>query len=85
MINEIRTCIISRDKWNKKEMIQITYHPSWNLIVNFDWWKSIKWRSIYLKNNTKNIEELKKRGIWFLNQKLKRIVKKETFDEIFRI
>ena len=78
----IRTCIISREKLNQKDLIQIYIDFSWEININKSWISWKKWRSVYLKNDKKIIEQFLKRPINFFKNFIKKDVKKENFDKI---
>ena len=82
MDTKIRTCIITRKKGRQNEMMQIIYHPSWNVVINKKWQSWEKWRSVYLFDTEKNIEHLCKRWVMFLNRVLKNKVSNDEYDKL---
>jgi len=82
-----RTCIISRKKLEKSELFQIKFNSklnNWNWKFIF-WWsenKNIWWRSIYIQNDKKIIEQFLKRPKNFLENFLKRKISWEKFLEM---
>ncbi len=80
MDKQIRTCIISRKKDEKNNLIQISIHPSWEIQVLEKWESWIKWRSIYLSKSKKVIDEFENRWVKFFSNFIKRKVYKEKYE-----
>jgi len=81
-IENPRTCLITRQKLNKSELLQIKFSPKWEFIFWRSEEKNIWWRSIYLKNDKKIFEQFLKRPKNFLENFLKRKISEEKFLEL---
>ena len=82
MDQQIRTCIISRNKDQNTNLVQIRVHPSWKIILCENWESWKKWRSIYLTKSKKTINEFSKRGIKFFSNFIKRKIEKDKYNEL---
>lgn len=77
-IEPIRTCIVTREKLNKKELVRIVVDK--NLNVSIDYKQNLPGRGFYLQKKIEIIEKAKKSKI--LNKKLKTQVKEEIYNEL---
>jgi len=78
----LRTCVISRKILEQKDLIQVFISPIWEIKINKSWISWKKWRSIYLQNDKKIIEQFLKRPINFFNNFIKRKVVKGEFESL---
>jgi len=82
MTENKRTCIISREKFFKKDLFQIKLSPKWEWIIWENLEKNLFWRSIYLKKDKEIFEEFLKRPKKFLENFLKRKISDDKFFEL---
>ena len=77
----LRTCVVTREKLEKKDLIRVVRTPEWNVIV--DTTGKLNGRGAYLKRDIDVINKAEKNKI--LNKHLEVDVSKEVFDELKRI
>lgn len=77
-----RTCLISKEKLEIKDLFQIKLSPDWKWFLWEKLKKNLKWRSIYLKNDKKIFEQFLKRPKNFLENFLKRKISEKIFLEL---
>ena len=77
-IEPIRTCIVTHEKFHKKELIRIVVDK--NLNVSIDYKQNLPGRGFYLQKKLDVVEKAQKTKI--LNKKLKTQVKEEIFNEL---
>lgn len=77
-IEPIRTCIVTHEKFHKKELIRIVVDK--NLNVSIDYKQNLPGRGFYLQKKIDVVEKAQKTKI--LNKKLKTQVKEEIFNEL---
>ena len=77
-IEPIRTCIVTHEKFHKKELIRIVVDK--NLNVSIDYKQNLPGRGFYLQKKIDVVEKAQK--IKILNKKLKTQVKEEIFNEL---
>ncbi len=76
-----RTCIVTKEKTNKKDLIRIVRTPEKNVVV--DTTGKINGRGCYLKKDLEVIEKAKKNKI--LDKALEVEIPEELFEELNKI
>ena len=77
----LRTCCVTREKLEKKDLIRVVRTPEGN--VQIDETGKLNGRGAYLKRDLEVINKAEKNKI--LNKHLEVEVKKEVFDELKRL
>lgn len=77
----LRTCIVTREKLEKKDLIRVVRTPEGNVVIDES--GKLNGRGAYLKRDLEVINKAEKNKI--LNKHLEVEVKKEVFDELKRL